>query len=165
MPTVPDLLRHFAIETLSKYENQISVCLEKLSDDQIWGRDNEYVNSIGNLVLHLDGNLGQYVISAVGGAPDKRERDLEFNATGGIGSTELRARLGARVAETTEVIRSVPDERLTEEVLAQNKPLPIGVIIFKVVEHFALHTGQIMLRTKQLTANELGFTTHKRAGH
>lgn len=163
METVAELFRQYATDSLSERLKQVTVCLDRLTDDQVWGRENPEVNAIGNLILHLVGNLGQYIVSAVGGAPDTRDRDSEFNASGGMTKAELQARLDARVAECLEVVRNVPEARLPEQVVAQGKQISVLAVIFRVSEHFALHTGQIMLRTKQLTGKELGFSTHNRA--
>src|SRR5579862_1299439 len=58
---------------------RILLCLKELSRQQIWWRPHEASNSVGNLVLHLEGNVRQWIISGLGGAPDKRQRDQEFS--------------------------------------------------------------------------------------
>ena len=84
-------------------------------EDQIWARAGDNENAVGNLVLHLIGNTGQWIVSAVGGTDDIRHRDEGFNARGGVSKAELKPRLAARIAEVTAVIASVNDSRLAEQ--------------------------------------------------
>src|SRR4026209_2602342 len=77
--SVSEAFIHRAINFLAtEYLPKIERCLERLTDEQIWWRANEESNSIGNLVLHLCGNARQWIISGVGGQPDARVRDTEF---------------------------------------------------------------------------------------
>ena len=81
---------------LNQYESRIETCLDKLTCEQIWARGAENQNAVGNLVLHLCGNLGQWILSGVGGAPDHRDRDAEFAARGDVGAGELKLRIRSR---------------------------------------------------------------------
>ena len=60
------------------YLPKIERCLERLTDEQVWWRASEHSNSVGNLLLHLEGNLRQWVVCGAGGREDLRERDREF---------------------------------------------------------------------------------------
>lgn len=157
------IFREFSICKLNQLAGRIDTCLSRLDDDQIWTRASENENAIGNLVLHLVGNLRQRILADIGGSPDIRQRDLEFNAREGIGGTELGAALRATVAEAVYSIGSVSDERLTERIVVQQETMTVLEAIYQVVQHFALHAGQIFYATKLLTGQELGFTTHTRA--
>lgn len=151
-----------AATTLTMHASRIDVCLGKLTEAQIWARGSENENAIGNLVLHLCGNLRQYTRHAVLGDPDIRTRDDEFNAVDGA---ELRERLAAVVQDAAEIIRTVSEERLAEKTVVQGREITVLEAIFKTTEHFAMHAGQVMFATKQLTKKPLGFFTHnKKAG-
>src|SRR5262245_42912936 len=97
----------FSANKLQQQTSRIESCLEKLSDEQVWARGDENENAIGNLVLHLSGNLRQWIVAGVGGRPDIRNRDAEFDARGGITVGELSKRLRETVAEAVAVIRAI----------------------------------------------------------
>lgn len=103
-----------AVARLRQQESRIHDCLQCLNEDQVWARGNENSNSVGNFVLHLMGNLGQWVVSGLGGQPDTRDRDSEFSTRSGITSAELSARLRARMDEVIAVIEAVLAHRLLE---------------------------------------------------
>src|SRR5579863_5901832 len=92
--------------------SRIRECLSRLSPGEIWARGHENENAIGNLVLHLNGNVRQWIISGVGGAPDTRTRDAEFAARGGMERAELVERLQSTVGEAIAVIGKVTPQRL-----------------------------------------------------
>src|SRR3954467_10069406 len=100
-----EIFIRFSADKLKQLLDRIETCLSKLSDEQIWWRGASESNAVGNLVLHLRGNLGQWILSGVGGAPDTRRRDDEFNATGGTDREELRRLLRERVNEAITVIQ------------------------------------------------------------
>ena len=91
---------------------KIIKCLDQLTEEQIWLRPNKASNSIGNILLHLCGNITQYVISALGDQPDIRERDKEFSAQGGYTKEELLAKLTATLTQAINVIRNIDEARL-----------------------------------------------------
>ncbi len=130
---------------------RIEACLGKLSDEQIWMRTGESSNACGNLCLHLEGNVRQWILHGVGGAPDHRVRDAEFAAVGGVGRDELIGRLGSTVEKACEVIESLPEASLTEIRHPQNDTVTVLEAIYHVVEHFSLHAGQIIFLTKGLS--------------
>lgn len=123
-------------------------------------RAGENSNACGNLCLHLAGNVKQWILHGVGGAPDQRVRDAEFAAAGGIGRDELLQRLRSVVEESCGLIESLTDARLTEICHPQNYTVTVLEAIYHVVEHFSLHTGQIILLTKALAGVDLGFYAH-----
>ena len=161
--TVDQIFLRASAKKLEQLWSRIRDCLAKLSTDEIWARGHENENAIGNLVLHLNGNLRQWIISGVGGAPDTRTRDAEFAARGGIEIAELRARLESTVREAIAAIGKVTPERIVERVTIQKYDVTVMEAIFHVVEHFAQHTGQIIFVTKMLTGEDLGFYKHLKA--
>jgi len=150
----------FSADNLTQLSGRIQDCLVRLTADQIWMRNSENENAVGNLVLHLCGNVGQWIGSGVGGKPDNRERDKEFAARGNIQPSELSQRLAATISEATDIIRNLPPERLSEKREIQKYNVSLMEAIFHVVEHFAEHTGQIIFATKLLTGHDLGYYKH-----
>src|SRR5262249_53774661 len=109
----------FSSEKLKLLTGRIESCLAMLTEEQVWARGAENENAAGNLVLHLCGNVRQWIVAGVGGKPDTRHRDAEFAATGGVSIPELMERLRATVAEADATIRAVPSEQLTEKLTVQ----------------------------------------------
>jgi uncharacterized damage-inducible protein DinB len=144
--------------------SHLEACLGKLTGEQVWARGTENENAIGNLVLHLAGNVRQWIVSGVGGAPDIRERDGEFAARCGSSIPDLKECLRGTVAEAAAVIVAVTPERLAERVTIQKYEVSVLEAIYHVVEHFSLHTGQIIFATKLLTGSDMGFYPHLRPG-
>ena len=147
-----------ALEYLSgHYLPKIERCLGKLTDEQIWWRANEESNSIGNLVLHLCGNARQWIVSGVGSRPDTRVRDAEFAQREIISRDELLTLLRSTLDEVETVLRAVDPTVLLDRRQIQGHDVDILEAIFHVTEHFSMHTGQIILLTKLLTASDLHF--------
>ena len=138
------------------YLPRIERCVERLSDEQLWWRANPQSNSIGNLLLHLVGNIRQWIISGVGGVPDGRERQQEFDERGPIPGPELLARITMTVAEADRVLAGVDLASLLERRWIQGYDVTTFHAIYAVVEHFSMHTGQIIVLAKKWTG-DLGF--------
>lgn len=139
---------------------RIEDCLARLDSDQVWARGHENENAVGNLVLHLCGNVRQWIIAGVGSKPDIRARDREFAARGDVEPAELAERLKLTVEEAAAVIGGVSAARLAEHVTIQKYDITVLEAIAHVVEHFAQHAGQIMFVTKMLTGQDLGYYRH-----
>lgn len=155
-----------SVRRLKQSTQRIEKCVTRLTEDQIWLRGHDSENAVGNLLLHLTGNVRQWIISGVGGTPDTRDRDSEFNAREGPSKSDLLAGLWNTVEEASGTIDSVTAERLATLVHVQKYDVSVLEAIYHVVEHFAQHTGQIIFATKLLTGEELGFYSHlKRPAH
>jgi uncharacterized damage-inducible protein DinB len=142
---------------LEEYQSKIERCLERLSDEQIWWRANEESNSIGNLVLHLCGNARQWIVCGVGGESDTRTRDEEFARREVVERSELLRLLRSTLADMGSVLTKLNPETLLERLTIQASDVDVLEAIFHVTEHFSMHTGQIILLTKLLTATDLRF--------
>jgi uncharacterized damage-inducible protein DinB len=165
-PGMDQIFLQVSSRTLEQLLSRIRDCLAKLKPDEIWSRGHENENAIGNLVLHLTGNVRQWIVSGVGGAPDTRARDAEFSARGAMDTRELLERLESAVREAGVVLGKVTADRMTQHVTIQKYNLTVLEAIYHVVEHFAQHTGQIIFATKMLTGEDLGFYKHlKTAAH
>jgi len=141
----------------SKNTPKIIKCLDTLSEEQIWIRPNEASNSIGNILLHLCGNITQYIISGLGDQPDIRERDKEFSTKGGYNKEELQNKLTETLRQAVNVIGNMDESRLMKIHSVQGFYVSGVGIIVHVTEHYSHHTGQIIFWTKELTATDLGF--------
>jgi uncharacterized damage-inducible protein DinB len=157
--TLDRIFLDFSEKKLRQLAGRIEDCLSRLTIEQIWARGQENENAIGNLVLHLCGNVRQWIIAGLGGRPDIRARDREFAARGEIEPGELAERLKAIVEEAAGVIAEAAP-RLTERVTIQKYDITILEAIAHVVEHFSQHTGQIIFATKMLTGQDLGYYKH-----
>ena len=146
-------------DTLAKQNlPRIVKCLQQLSEEEIWWRPNPASNSVGNLVLHLSGNVRQWIISGLGGEKDRRERDREFAEQGPIPRKALITQLRGTVREACRVLAQLSDESLTRKYEIQGYCVTGLDAAFRVAEHFGYHTGQIIYITKLKCAQDLKFT-------
>lgn len=122
---------------------RVHKCLGELSEEEIWRRPNEETVSIGNLVLHLCGNLRQNIVSALGGAPDRRRRPLEFSERGPIPATELLRRLDETLAGVAAVLDRIDPASLLDVRRVQGFEESGLSILVHVIEHFSYHVGQM----------------------
>jgi uncharacterized damage-inducible protein DinB len=140
------------------YLPRVVACLRKLSDDDIWWRPNRASNSAGNLVLHLEGNIHQWIGSGLGGKPDIRRRDREFQERGPIPREMLVARLRKEVRAACRVLQSLSAKDLEAIYAIQGFRVSGAQAVSQVVEHFAYHCGQIIYVTKLRLGHDLKFT-------
>lgn len=147
----------YSLEKMEQAGRQIRECVEGLSEEQIWQRSGENANAIGNLLLHLTGNIRQWMGHGVGGLADVRERDKEFEARGGRSTAEVLSLFERTLGEAIKILRDMPLARLTERTKPQNRDVAVLEAIYQVTGHLMLHTGQIIFATKQMTGKDLGF--------
>ena len=145
--------RHLREDYLPKIER----CLERLTDEQVWWRASERSNSVGNLLLHLEGNLRQWVVRGVGGGADARVRDREFAERQQRSREILLASLRATVEEAGDALARLDPGALLETRRVQGLDVTLLAAVFHAVEHFSMHTGQIILLTKMLADEDLAF--------
>jgi uncharacterized damage-inducible protein DinB len=160
--TSEEIFLKFSADKLEQLHGRIQDCLARLTSEQVWTRNSDNENAVGNLVLHLSGNVRQWIGNGVAGLADDRQRDTEFAARGGTPAGDLAELLKTRIADAAEIIRGVPPIRLTERILPQGYDVTVLEAIAHVVEHFSQHTGQIILLTKMLTGDDLGYYQHLR---
>lgn len=140
-----------------EYLPKLEGCLEQLTDEQIWWRANEQSNSIGNLLLHLSGNARQWIVCGLGGANDARVRQQEFDERRVISRAELLETLSQTLRDVDAVLAGFDHGKLLDRYPIQGTTATALEAIFHVTEHFSMHTGQIILLTKLLTASDLHF--------
>jgi uncharacterized damage-inducible protein DinB len=139
------------------YLPKIERCLEQLSDENVWWRANDESNSVGNLLLHLAGNVRQWIVSGLGGERDARVRQQEFDERAIIPRAELLALVRQALSDVDDTLASLDPSILLEERRIQGNDVMVLEAIFHVVEHFSMHTGQIILLTKLLRSADLQF--------
>ncbi len=149
--------REQSIYRMEESWKRVIACLELVPENKIWDRPNTASNSIGNLVLHLCGNITQYIISTLGGAADLRNRDAEFAAQSGLTKKALKELFDGVLQKSISLIRNSNDNDLTTIKSVQVYQLSGMGIIIHVTEHLSYHTGQIALLTKMYTEKDLGF--------
>jgi len=138
---------------LAAYVTKIHTCVGLLSEDQIWWRPGTRSNSVGNVILHLCGNLSQWVLAGVGGEAFERHRSLEFAADRSLDAAQLMARLIDVVGRCRALLGALPDEALLTRHQIQGYDTDgLGVLVH-VVEHMSYHTGQIVFIAKQLVGD------------
>jgi uncharacterized damage-inducible protein DinB len=152
-PAMIALSRRYLREYLTKIRLSVSV----LDDHVVWARPNESSNSIGNLMLHLAGNARQWIVSGVGGAVDVRDRPSEFDQRAPIAVAELIDRLEQTIIDVDRVLAGVTPSDLHSRRVIQNNDVSVLEAIYHVVEHFAMHTGQIILLAKANQADRIRF--------
>ena len=140
---------------VSDYFPKIDRCLERLTEEDVWWRPNDASNSIGNLLLHLRGNITQWIIGGVGERAYERHRQQEFDERTHIPASELLARLRTVIEEAGTIIRGLDANALLSKRQIQNYEVTVLEAIYHVVEHFGMHTGQIILLTKARTGEDL----------
>lgn len=146
-----------------KLQNQLWPRLEstvqRLSHEQTWWRPNPHCNTIGNLLLHLDGNLRQWILSFLGGAPDTRRRQEEFQEVEQLAPEELLRRLKTTLDEVAGLLAKFPPEELgrSRRHPVLDREVTGMEAIYTVVEHFSMHLGQILSMAKEQLDVDLGF--------
>jgi uncharacterized damage-inducible protein DinB len=146
-------------DTLAKQNLPLIVkCLHQLSEEEIWWRPNSASNSAGNLVLHLCGNVRQWIIAGLGGMEFRRERDREFAEQGPIPRQVLITQLRRTVRDACRVLAKLSDDSLSQKLNIQGYHVTGLDAAFHVAEHFGYHTGQIIYITKLKRAQDLRFT-------
>ena len=170
MPLALMFLRHARFRLLEDYFVKIAAAIDALDEEQVWRRPNESSNSVGNLLLHLSGNVRQWIISGVGGAEDRRDRASEFAARGPVSKGELIELVRTTLDQADAVLAGIEgecaaansDEPLQRVCKPQAYETSVFDAIFHVVEHFSYHTGQIIFAAKGLAEGQVSFYDERR---
>lgn len=134
---------------LADAAEKIRHCVKQLDNEQLWWRPTEDQNSIANLILHLCGNLRQWIISGVGGSPDVRQRAQEFSQRDPIPKSELELRLENVLEEVDAVLIEVGAAQLVEECRIQGFDTTVLAALVDSVSHFRGHAQEIISLTRQ----------------
>ncbi len=136
---------------------RIKKCLSCLTEEEIWYRPNNETVSVGNLVLHLCGNVRQWIVFGLGGEPDIRNRPKEFSEQGPIPTNELIDKLEKTLADAKQVLRKLDDKDLLKVRNVQGYQETGTSILITVVEHFSYHVGQISYYVKSRKGIDLKY--------
>jgi uncharacterized damage-inducible protein DinB len=151
------LVREVKYRLYDESMRRIRLCLDQLSEDQVWWRPNEDSNSVGNLLLHLSGNMRQWVYTGLGGHPDSRKRQQEFDERTHLSKEQLWETLNTTMQDLAPVMDAVtPADLMTKRPVQTFEESGLTILVH-VTEHFSYHTGQIAWITKMLKARQLGF--------
>ncbi len=142
---------------LQEYFPRIESCFKELSEEDIWWRPNEESNSIGNLMLHLCGNVRQWIISGFGDIEDTRNRPAEFSEKGAFSKEVLLNKMKECLRETDEILAKFDSTRLLQKKFIQHYEITYLDALSHVVEHFGQHTAQIIYITKLRKSGAVDF--------
>ena len=137
-----------ASDCLDACVSRIEHATRQLDDAQIWYRHDEAMNSIGNLLLHLCGNLRQWIICGIGGVVDQRDRPAEFTQRVAIPREDLLRGLRATVDEAKEVLAQAETTSMLQPRRVQGFDVTGWGAVFSSVPHFQGHTQEIVAMTR-----------------
>ncbi|MGC1515580.1 MAG: DinB family protein [Maribacter sp.] len=146
-----------ALYRLDESTRMVKKCLSEVSEEEVWQKPNASLNSIANIMLHLCGNISQYISSSLGETEDVRIRDNEFTTTSGMTKAELLKKLEDTVDTAKRVIFDAKPVQLLKMRQVQGFTFSGVGVVLHAVEHYSYHTGQIAFWVKQLRNKDLGF--------
>jgi len=162
MPAIPAdatqlFLEHSLQKLVQQYWPRLKSSVESLTEEQLWWRPNEACNSIGNLLLHLNGNVRQWLVASFSRLEDSRNRPAEFNQRESISVSTLLNQLGATIQQAGDVLARLTSADLAATYEIQGYKVSGLDAVYQVVEHFAMHYGQVLYIVKTLNGSDLGF--------
>ena len=158
METIPHLLlREVERRIFEESVPRLIQCVSLLSKKTLWERPNTHSNSVGNLVLHLCGNVNQWINAGLGGYPDNRERHKEFDPVSSLPAKELLMVLEVTISKAKKVIADMDAASIQRIYQVQGFEESGMAILIHVTEHFSYHVGQISYAVKMLNDVDLGY--------
>ena len=143
MPTdVTELVRKSLIEELETLRDEVRQAAESLTDQELWRKPIEPGNSVGNLILHLTGNLNHFVGAQLGGTGYVRDRDREFSESESVPRKILLANLDKAIATFRQVVSGLSADQLASTHPTEKFGSVLKTLVH-LVAHFALHRGQV----------------------
>lgn len=143
---------------IGQYWPRMRTCVESLTDEQVWWHPNPSSNSVGNLLLHLNGNVRQWLVAPFNHTEYKRNRPAEFREIEHTSGAALLAQLGETLELADQILARLTEFELTAIYEIQGYQSITGLAaVYQVVEHFGLHYGQVIYITKMLRGEDLGF--------
>ncbi|MEP6856978.1 MAG: DUF1572 family protein [Gemmatimonadales bacterium] len=140
-----------------EYPIKLRHCVNALPPGTVWARPNDGSNSIGNLLVHLAGNVTEWILGGVGGQTISRYRAGEFAQKEGRDGPALLDDLEAVLLKADSVLAGLSEKNLERSIMIQGRETTVVGAIYHVVEHFAMHTGQIVLLTKIYAPDKIHF--------
>jgi len=142
--------KEFGRRLIEEGLHRILLCLDTLTDDEIWHKENQNTNSVGNLVLHLSGNVRQYITAGITNQKDTRVRGDEFKLSSRIEKDQLKKQIVKTVHDANEVVQNIEPITFLEKRKVQGFDENVTSIVIHVIEHFSYHVGQITFYTKYI---------------
>ncbi|MGH7652907.1 MAG: DinB family protein [Gemmatimonadaceae bacterium] len=140
-----------------EYPIKLRHCVNALPRAALWARPNESCNSIGNLLVHLTGNVTEWILGGVGAQSVSRNRSAEFRQKQGADGSTLLTDLEAVLARADLVLAALTPRDLERPIVIQARDTTIMAAVYHVVEHFSMHTGQIIFLTKMYSPGKIHF--------
>ena len=137
--------------------NKIQHCLNQLDEGQVWWRPEPNMNSIGNLLLHLAGNVRQWIVAGVGDLEDTRLRRQEFADRNELPKGELLQSLVAVLDEAKRTMEAASESDLLTETRIQGHDVTKLGAIWHSVTHFQGHVQEIIGMTRQQLGDDYVF--------
>ena len=137
-----------SIDRIKINSDKIIKCVDYLDEEELWKDFSPYLVSYGNLLMHLIGNISQYLISGLGNINLKRERDFEFTGKPGYSKEQLKRNFLSTIKKAKEVIESLDEGSLTRIYQIQGNKISGVDTLIHVIEHMSYHTGQIIWAVK-----------------
>ncbi len=156
MNTIQQEFKDQAIFRFQEKKTHIAKCFQQLTEQDMWSRPNASSNSVGNIILHLCGNISQYILASLAQQPDVRERDLEFSTEGGLSKAELLHKISTTIDEACAAVSACSDTDLLHKRQVQGFTFSGIGIILHAVEHLSYHTGQIAYLVKLRNDKQIG---------
>ena len=154
--TLESTVLHMARTRLVQdYPAQINVCLDLLSDEELWWRPNDHANAVANLVVHLAWSNRYYLEEVIAMRDIGRDRDAEFSARGGLTKTQVRETWESSCRVTEEVLSTLEPSQMMQSTDRTGTQTTYAQILLHVTHHNAAHMGQIVWITKMLHAGAL----------
>jgi hypothetical protein len=154
-------LNHAIADELDAALSRIAHCVNQLTEEQVWHREPNGLNAIGNLLLHLTGNVKQMIADNLSGTPDTRDRPAEFAARDVIPKAELLRRLTEVVAQAKLAFVAATDARLAQVVRVNNFDLTGAQAVIRCLAHFRGHTQEIIHMTREMLGDKYQFAGPK----
>ncbi|UFT99619.1 DUF1572 domain-containing protein [Radiobacillus kanasensis] len=149
----------FLQNKMDEIQNRMRKVIDQLDEEDINWRPNKESNSIGNLVIHIDGNIHQRVEAQILGLPDRRDRDKEFNHTIQMKKDEIIQTLGASFSTFTEAVQGLNEEDLQRKTVVNGKEVSVLEVLMRCTNHYSEHLGQIMYIAKLRLGDQYITTT------
>jgi uncharacterized damage-inducible protein DinB len=140
-----------------EYRIKLRRAVLAMPEEALWWRPNAESNSVGNLLLHLAGNVRQWIVSGIGGAPDSRNRASEFAAREGATREQLLAYLETILGQADAVVGALAESDLAARRTVQGRDVTVLEALYTTVQHFAMHLGQIILIAKHHAPGAIRF--------
>lgn len=151
------LVQEFEVRVFQENYSRIFKCLTLINENQLWISPQANIPSIGNLILHLCGNVRQWILSGIGGELDNRNRAQEFEIQKNIRKSELIFLMENLRMKIKQSLQDFDERKLFEMTNIQGFNCSYFSAIIHVIEHFSYHTGQITTLTKWITNEETGY--------